>query len=548
MSSMKMFFNNDTAQLVVGALLAGLYPGVFFMVNNWFIFTTPQILFFVLSTPVFLVFISLAVLGTGTLVHKVVFNNKESFGSIGIARVLSSVAYVGVCAWVLLLFHRTTVDAFGSLGAAVACELVFLVVVFFVCVFVNMKYVNLFFATLLVMSSVSWVRSLSVAPMEALSSEEQLLQREKLGSVVFNQKPNIYLILLESYHNREALANIYRYDNGPMESWLSSRGFAIYEEFYSNYDYTLSSAESMFAMEHHYERSARGNDDSLSARDVIGGRRFNPVLQVLKNNDYKVQYLLGNDHLFYGSDYIDYSTVDTSGLWGRAFRLYRKTFLDEFFIKNKLRFRTNYKEQIPTRIDVAAEAGRPYFTFIKLGARHTPPRWSSLPASHPARNEARTDWVTEAWKYLDYWEGEYPRYLEEANSELKPVLSQILEIDPGACVILVGDHGAHRYRNIFLGDDNPNVALRSRKVPAIKVGLDYFGVLFAVRVPDGVRFSEVPKSAVNLFRALFVALSGNKWLEENAAKDESYLIYMDEAFVVTREGEYLQEWEELTIH
>ncbi len=63
-----------------------------------------------------------------------------------------------------------------------------------------------------------------------------------------NDKPDIYHIILDGYLGKEALNELVNYDNSEFYSELHSIGFNIYNNIYSNYNYTAFSLPSMFNM------------------------------------------------------------------------------------------------------------------------------------------------------------------------------------------------------------------------------------------------------------------------------------------------------------
>lgn len=63
-----------------------------------------------------------------------------------------------------------------------------------------------------------------------------------------NNKPDIYHIILDGYLGKEALTDLTNYDNNEFYSQLKELGFKIYNNVYSNYNYTAFSLPSIFNM------------------------------------------------------------------------------------------------------------------------------------------------------------------------------------------------------------------------------------------------------------------------------------------------------------
>ncbi|MGE4290651.1 MAG: sulfatase-like hydrolase/transferase [Desulfovibrio sp.] len=528
-------FKSPLAQLAAGIVAASLYPGIYFMANNWFVYTRAQILFFIFAIPFFLLAVSIGLYGLGHVLY--IKYSEQDLNQLH--KTLSAVCYTFCTACVALLFHRSTVDVVGSLSFALVLEAFFLAAVFCTIFFSGTRYVNIFFYSLVAISLISWGTNYLQAdnfenPTHASSHQQPIPQIE------FKTTPNIYFILLESCHNKRALRDIYAYDNTPFEASLAAKGFTVFDDFFSNYTTTLTSLEATMSMQHHYYSGSIGNCDSRNARDVIGGRSYNPVLKTLKHNRYYIQYVLNSNYCFFSSDLLDYATVQRTGEIGRAFELYRKTFLNDLFnIKSVTQF-DDFKNIIKPRIDFAARLKQPVFTFIKLGANHSPATWRGLPASQ--QRQAQQQWDQDAWKHLAYWIDRYPHILQKSDAELLELVDYILLQDHAACIVLLGDHGAHRFRNIINNDQEPNAYLRKVGVDGKLVAEDMLGVFLGIRLPRGMKMKTIPKSSINLFRALFFTLSDDRRLLD-FAQDDSYISRSNgDVFTVISNGMPLEEW------
>lgn len=59
-------------------------------------------------------------------------------------------------------------------------------------------------------------------------------KRHSSGSKSFTEKPDVFLLLLESFHSRKALDLLYSCDDQDTESFLRQNGFTIYDDIFSN--------------------------------------------------------------------------------------------------------------------------------------------------------------------------------------------------------------------------------------------------------------------------------------------------------------------------
>lgn len=66
--------------------------------------------------------------------------------------------------------------------------------------------------------------------------------------VEFKDKPNIYMIWLESFHGARTLKDVYDVDVSPLTKFLEENKFAVCENMYSNFSYTLATMVDLFSL------------------------------------------------------------------------------------------------------------------------------------------------------------------------------------------------------------------------------------------------------------------------------------------------------------
>ncbi len=313
-------------------------------------------------------------------------------------------------------------------------------------------------------------------------------QPDLIEAIKFEKTPNIYLIQPDGYIGfSEVGKGNYQTNNDNLKSFLLENNFNLYPNFRSNYYSTLSSNSSMFSMTHHYyNRYANVSSELLFARDIIISE--NPVLSILKNNNYSASLILENSYLVANRPKMgyDFSNIDYDELPPvvRGFE-FKKDVLEDF------------------KLSMSKTKEGPQFYFIER-----------IMPGHIATFKS----------YSEGKEGERLKYLsrlDETNIWLKDMVDLINAQDPEALIVIVADHGG------FVGYEysaNSHVKPESRDNT-----FSMFSSLLAVKWPKDVDpYDFEIKSSVNLFRTIFASLS----------EDKSYLKYVQEngSYLTINEG------------
>jgi len=364
------------------------------------------------------------------------------------------------------------------------------------------KGTNLALAGLILFQSALWVRGerALVFGGEAIAARLEE-KRPVYDAVRFKETPDIFVIVLESYQSSAWLADYYGFDNRPFEAALAERGFVVNPAAWANYYFTLQSLSSVFLMDHHYQLQEAGNLDGRGCRAMMSSATYNPVLEILKNNGYDIEYWLRMSYLYFperaAKGGVSRMLVDKSNpleplstlVWPHvipheqmAWRDYRPFLLDHLPVQ---------------------PGPRPRFVLVKDGLIH-----QAVEGYPPPR---------EQWK--DFHVGLF----EKANAFVLSLVDKIVAANPDAVVLLFGDHGAYGLSYgwwDFAGDD-PDAFFAKEGVSLPDVARDNLSILGAVRL--GRSGEGLPaKSLVNLFRDLFVRLSGDEALAATRVADDGY--------------------------
>ncbi|MDR1266814.1 MAG: hypothetical protein LBJ70_00275 [Holosporales bacterium] len=368
-------------------------------------------------------------------------------------------------------------------------------------------------------------------------------------SVSFKKRPNVYLFFLESYSDLTSLETIYHIDTSAVRHYMATHGYSMYENCFSNYDQTLVSEGALFGLHHHWYRIAIGlSDVGRNFRRLLGGE--NPVLRTFKENHYKTNCLLlltGEIIPHANSKFDFYEKIPRShmarmmdGSWkaperrlwewvAHVFSLLSPSSLYFFRGEPFLPFHTTFetmRSHFLKRVQEGKASGVPQFFFIHTGAQH-----SAYKGDMRVHRELFDRFQTR----------DYALIRQDADTDLANMLAILEEHDPEALVILIGDHGARRYRGIERGEGEINALIRSRGLEPSLVARDAMGVFCAIRW----RFSplyftaETIVSHVNLFRRIFAELAEDPALLEDCETDASYLLTNDKLYLVVENGKLL---------
>lgn len=516
---------------------AGIYPAVFLMSNNWFIYPMQDLFFLLLFT-------AIGVLAFAAMGYALVSMIRLSI-SFFISTLQKNAIKIAIrntfftlytCFVLSFLLQSINVSLIRNpiIMWTVICAITICLVI--LAIKNGIRLFNSFVSILLVLAIFKFAYSFFSYSDIFHDDVWYTKNKDQNNKIVLKQRPNIYLICLESYHNKATLKEIYNYDNHDIEDKLKQNGFILYDNFYANYRNTLTSIVSLFTMEHHYYKISAGNNDALNARHIIGGKAYCPVVSIFQNNGYKTQYISYSDYCYLTGNLIDYVHPKRTVL--NAFQLYQNNILDNwlsFFLPSygdmaKLKGRVYVKQKtthnlMVTRIRHASQSDTPYFTFIKL---------------------SKPDHFSGSWEKIDPLNGDYTGRVQKANSLITRLVDEILSNDSKSIIILFGDHGAYRYRYAWEGKRNIHENFANRKISEKSVAKDIFGVFLAIRYPNKRHDTKYEiKSPVNLMRYIFCYLCESDFPLKTKVADESYFNYKKKIFISVRDGRPLKHWETL---
>ncbi len=507
-------------------LLAGLYPAVLLLSRNWFIYTAGEAWLLMIGTSAASMLPGFLLLAAGKRAAGLPAWKRLSSRLPGAGRAAGDgLCVLYACLVCFFLLQATIFIRYDPMWLKAAMYLFVAGFLVLMVAVTGLQTLTVMLAVMIVMAGFGWVGSWQRAR-KNLPVNWNTADRERVERLAFARKPNVYLIHLESYQSQEAMRELYGFDNAEFLGEIERIGFTIVPNYFANYPWTLLSMSSMFAMRHHYLLIAMGNDDAIGARRLIGGKDYNATLQAFRNNGYASQIVFPTDHNFDPDGSWDYFYPGRNFV--KVFGIYQSALLDRVIAAVQARRSgvRDYDALLAARIAAAADSRKPFFSiFGSTGMGHAP--------------------TEKTWRELAYWREEYPRMVRKANPGFLRLVREIVQRDPGAVIILFGDHGANRYKDVWYGARELNSILAKNGVTGRMLAYDLYGVMLAVRYPvgDATRFAGT--SHVNLLRVLLAGLSGDDEFLSTAVENESYIRKPLELFVAARDGKPLDTWEKV---
>lgn len=292
------------------------------------------------------------------------------------------------------------------------------------------------FAVTVVVSQAGGPSSTSLPPVAAEPERSAIRSLADARPIV--RTPDVFLLTYDGYVENETMLQ-YGIDNSPQETFLESRGFRLYPGVHS------VAADSVATM----GRVLGGADPG---RAVAG---YSPVLDVLKRAGYRSHGVFRGSYFFRGTG-VGYDHGFPSA--DPAFLVLIKAILEGEF-RHDVYFRGVRLEDFleEKRAILGALSEGPTFLYTHTGPSHSQNSGACL-------------------------EDEVARYqqrLVEANLEMREDVETILRANPGAIVIVNGDHGPYLTKNCWQLD-------REQYDPHEVTPLDIqdrFGSFLAIRWP-----------------------------------------------------------------
>lgn len=518
-------------------LLSASYPAVFLLSLNWYAFTTEKIVF-VIAVSVLAAVTAYALIKGAVWALLAAFpasrHPDRSERDSKLTLLLTAIA----CSVIFFFSMYGTLKALlGSFSFLLLCFFALTGFTVWLALNSRMRYWTGLLCVMTLLSLATWGQSIASAFAE-LAAEERQLIHSPIRGVKLKSTPNIYLVVYDGYGNSRLHRELFDVDNAAIYRDLAGRGFRVLDS-YSNYWGTWESMLSVFLAEHHYYDVMTGVYDSKIGRWIMNGTAFSPVLSVLKENGYRVQYIEATDYLVKNRGNLDYVYPDVSEPAYTGLRVYDNPVLNQLPSMKTVEQKPNTLEgyvsvmadRLFSRLQQTAKDVAPWFTYV-----HFP-----LPAHYGGSYRD-----TETHRKDFYVTG-----TREANAHMLPTIDRILAMDPDAVIILMGDHGSFFYGGAAEGAADPNDVFKLNELDSNLITADYFGILLAIRSRGQCdSFIYPTMTPVNLMRVVFSCLSGNRSLLDSRPADISIfpqgisrlVLVPSSIWMTVRDGQILKPW------
>lgn len=309
---------------------------------------------------------------------------------------------------------------------------------------------------------------------------------------IMEYKPNIYLIVLESYQGNEALKKLYYYDNDFFIDELKKYGFHVYDDVYSNAPTTRASLSSIFTLKDLSNIPENTIDSLLTMPDNF--KLTNTFIQ----NGYSIEYMFPTNYLtqqdsryrnnFYASSLFIQRYLKQNNFCAGI--LYNS--LDEFVQKISL--------------NLMQKRDKPLFFITKIGGISENDNTYVGGVMHIPNMYKHSNKVEE----LPNLRKNYINELKQQNKLLLNLLKKIQNTDPDGLVVLIGDHGGsfiEIYKREHTGVILP--FLKKNKIDKEDFLLDFFNVFLAIKWPKKIQETQEIHLAAEVFKVILEKLIPN---------------------------------------
>ncbi len=507
-------------------LLAGLYPAVFLLSRNWFVYTAGEAWLLIIGTSAASMLPGSLLLAAGKRAARLPVWKRLSCRLPGAGRVAGDgLCVLYACMVCFFLLQATIFIRYDPMWLKAAMYLFVAGLLVLVVAVTGLQTLTMMLAVMIVMAGFGWVGSWQRAR-KTVPVNWNTADRERIERLAFARKPNVYLIHLESYQSQEAMRTLYGFDNQEFLGQLERIGFSVFPSHFANYPWTLVSISSMLAMRHHYQMIAMGNDDALVARRLVGGKEVQSGAAGVPEQRLRVPDRLPGRLLL------------------RAGRL-----VGLLLPRAELRQGLRHIPERPPRPDDRRGPGPPFWC---QGFRRAPQRADrrrrrepEAVLQHPRAGGDGPLADRQELGRTSLLGGGVPADHPEGKSRLPRI---------GAGDRPAGPRGGRHHLRRPRGVSVPQGVARSRRANAIlarngvrgsTLALDLFGAFLAVRYPAGDTGRFRGTSHVNVLRVLLAALSGDDAFLSTAVEDQSYFRKVLQLYVAARDGTPLDAWEEV---
>lgn len=334
---------------------------------------------------------------------------------------------------------------------------------------------------------------------------------ESLQDITLARTPNIYLIISDGYGSF-AYMEEHGIDVGRFRNFLTSDGFQLYDEAFSNYHSTAESLPAILNMDHHYyalSHSHKSSEVRKTGRIIVGGE--NNIADLMRRNSYQVQYIHNWPYMLLHGCTADhcYGEMPLAGakiVLGELSPFKgTRAFLDQIWAKYMQDGQTKDKDYFLERSSPMLSYGirnsldgsrREVARLIEENAT-ADPLFQYIHLFAPTHAPDSQVGICDESEQIDY----YSERVAEVNIHLQNLVTDIIARDPAAVIVITSDHGP------FIADK----CSRWTDLDTLSGYRDRMGVIMAIRWPEGYdgRYDEKIITPINVFKYVIATLANN---------------------------------------
>jgi hypothetical protein len=510
----------------IAVVLSALYPTIFALSNNWYSISPDKVVWLLAGAVVagvaLYALVKLVVSAIGCLIALLRPTARDSW----ICLLRAALFAVACTALLFSLLAGTIKSALGGLTAVgVALAVAMMVGLWVLFARGLQRHFNIALGLLCLLATGSWLLSVGGHILSTPATAKLIDIKQEFEQAKFAERPNVYLFIYDAYGSDTAYRRIFRFDNSAHYRALRERGFKVIHTF-SNYWWTWPTVISVFLGNHNYYSLSDGVADTTPGRKFMAGLLHNPVFETFRSNGYRLQQIHGSDYLVTERGKLDFLFPEEPAY--NALKIYNSPLVNALFSANTNkpweRSIEEQKQVLLSRLpDPPRGTVRPWLSFSHIG----------LPGHGP------TD---RTWLTLKSFEQTFVDMTVRANEHMRTVIDAIAAKDPRAIIVIIGDHGAWRYRRVWTLDRDPNSAFEKAGIEPEIITDDLFGVMIAVRSTGGCEDYLYPGATpVNVMRIVFACLARDPKLLEGRSDDVS-IAWVRNLWLTAKGGWALPQW------
>jgi hypothetical protein len=335
----------------------------------------------------------------------------------------------------------------------------------------------------------------------ALRNQQQSAAGETATGAALQERPNIYMFLLDGYARADRLKELFEFDNSPFLDFLKRRGFYVVERATANYPTTWLSVASTMQMRYVQTEDMPPYTSVAPLHKVMKGE--NAVVQALRRHGYKYVYV-ANGHQYYDCPGLEQLCIEGPHsrplLGDMEINLLKSTPVHSVVMKLRpglivrpfLRSLTQVSEVADSIATIQLKP--PLYVYAHLLVPHPP-----FILDAECKPTGQTNISLKGWNELPM--SGYTDYLQCVNRQIGELVARIVAKEKDAIIIIQGDHGTSFFMNWKAAlKDWPRKGVLERLSP-----------LNAIRLPERCAGTLYPTmSLVNTFRVVFACLEGRQ--------------------------------------